>query len=344
MFPFSYWQNFKEFILKHEKVLWVLHSVWALAFGILVIIFFHGDFSQVRKLTLYLMALLLLLIIFDRVAQTELRSGANKKGIKTVLNYVMKNMYQGLYFFMIPFYWEASVLGSANFIFTAIVGMVALLSTQDLIFDNWLMEKKFLRAAFYSFCLFASFDLLLPLFIPLPTHFTLMIAAFLAVFAFVILHYPALLFKKGYLRWIVIAGFAVAGIFYTFRSFIPPAPYKITISQLSAAKPDSSTPPDNEGIRRIHTDDFNSKKLFLSHILESPVYPRDSFRHIWKLNGKVIKKESLIKSRVSKDKYLIWSSLCWEDIGIMDVTGHWTVILQTGGDQILKKRSFLVVN
>ncbi|MBN2724319.1 MAG: hypothetical protein JXR95_09635 [Deltaproteobacteria bacterium] len=343
MIVFDYWRRTKEFILKHEKLIWVGHSVWALTFGILVIIFFHGDFGQVRKLTLYLMALLLLLIVFDRVGQAEIESGRQKKGIKLVLNYVMKNMYQGLYFFMIPFYWEASVLDERNFLFTIVVGVLALLSTQDLIFDNWLMENKFLRAGFYSFCLFASFDLLLPLFLPLPTNYTLPLAAFGAVFGFVILHYPKLIFKKGYLRWVILGGIAVAGGCYTIRSFVPPAPYKIGISHLGTMRPTTQSPPLSQGAWRIHTEDFEEKTFYMSHILESPVYPRDNFYHLWKFEGKTVKKARVFKQKISKDTYLLWSSLSSTEVGSMNLTGNWHIILNTAGDQMLKKRGFMVV-
>jgi Family of unknown function (DUF5924)/Protein of unknown function (DUF2914) len=340
---FKIWHKFKETLLKHEKVLWLLHSVWALTFGILIIVYFHGDFGQVRKLILYLMGLLLLLIIFDRVGENEIETGKNRRGIKLVLNYVMKNMYQALYFFMIPFYWEASVLDSKNMIFTGIVGVLAILSTQDLIFDNWLMERKPLRAAFYSFCLFSSFNLLLPLFLPLPIQFTLPLAAFLGIFGFVILHYPKLIFKNKKLRWVVLGAALVAGGCYSLRSYVPPAPYKISKTTLTAVKPTIEELPEGEGVYRIHEKDIKTKTIYCAHILESPVSPKDDFVHVWYRNNNEVYRKKLNKKTLGKNRYLIFSSIKDEDIGSVNSDGEWKIILSTTGGQKLNKRSFLVV-
>ncbi len=343
MILFSWWTKFKELLHAHEKVLWWIHSTWAFTFGILVIIFFHGDFGQVKKLTMYLMALLLLLIVFDRIGAWEQRSGRQQRGVKLILNYFMKNMYQGLYFFMIPFYWEASVLSSPSVIFTVVVGLMAILSTQDLIFDNWLMEKKLLRAGYYSLCLFASFNLLLPLFLPLPGQYTLPLAAFLAVLGFVVLHYPRWLFKKGHLRWVLLGGALVAGGCYGIRGFIPPTPLKVSQTTLTARAPSRGDLPRGDGVYRIHRLDMENREIYCVHVLESPVNPRDRFLHEWRMDGKIVTKKPLRKLKISGDRYLIWSSIRHTETGAVNLAGDWNVRLLTGGGQILKKRSFLVV-
>ncbi len=343
MFLFEQWRKFKALLLKHEKVLWVLHSVWAFAFGILVIVFFHGDFGQVKKLTLYLMALLLLLIVFDRVGAYEKRSGKKRRGVKIILNYVMKNMYQGLYFFMLPFYWEASVLGSPNIFFTLVVAFLAVLSTQDLIFDNWLMEKKPLRAGFYALCLFASFNLLLPLFLPLPTRYTLVMAAFFATIGFVVLHYPHWILRQGHLRWVFLGSCAVAGLVYLLRGAIPPAPFKIAQTTVTARKPKSENPPRGDGVFRIHHRDMMEKEIYCVHVLESPIPPRGLFKHVWSRDDVRVHTKILRKLPLKGGKYLLWSSLKHAETGTLRLTGEWEVELFTSGGQILKKRSFLVV-
>jgi Family of unknown function (DUF5924) len=354
---FTYWGKFKEVLLKHEKVLWILHSVWALTFGILIIIFFSGDFAQVKKLSLYLMALFFLLIVFDRLSAYKVTTdrekkgvkklihyvGKKKAGVKMILNYVMKNMYQGLYFFMLPFYWEATVLGSQNMIFTLLVGVLAILATQDLIFDHWLMEKKPLRAGFYAICLFASFNLLLPLFLPLPTKYTVVMASFFASLAFVMLHYPRWIMKKGYLRWVILGSSILAGGCFMIRSVVPPAPYKISKTVITAIKPNAKKPPRYDGVFRIHEKDMDTKEIFCVHILESPINPLDAFHHVWTRNTRFIKKKRLRKQIISVGRYLIWSSIKHSETGSAKVDGDWEVKLFTGGGQILKKRSFLVV-
>ncbi|MBU1240303.1 DUF2914 domain-containing protein, partial [Myxococcota bacterium] len=230
-----------------------------------------------------------------------------------------------------------------SIIFTAVVGLMAILSTQDLIFDNWLMEKKLLRAGYYSLCLFASFNLLLPLFVPLPGQFTLPMAAFLAVLGFVVLHYPRWLLKKGHLRWVLLGSAFIAGGFYLVRAFIPPTPLKVSQTTITARAPSREHPPRGDGVYRIHRKDMEDKRIYCVHVLESPVNPRDRFEHVWLMNDKVIKRKALRKLKLKGDKYLIWSSIEHTESGCLSLRGDWEVDLRTGGGQILKKRSFLVV-
>nr|MDA3864289.1 DUF5924 family protein [Deltaproteobacteria bacterium] len=285
-----------------------------------------------------------LLIIFDRVAAYENKTGKQKRGTKVLLNFIMKNMYQALYFFMLPFFWEASVLNSLNIGFTLLLGILAVLSTQDLIFDNWLMENKILRATYYTLCLFASFDLLLPLFIPIPTRYILPLAAFLSVFGFIALHYPKLIFKKGKLRWIIISGLVIGYGCHQAEILVPAAPYKISQTAITAVTPDQFQKSPFAGVRKIHENDFKKKKLYCINILETPMYPRDTFTHIWSRNGETLLKKDVKKLKLGNGDYLLWTSMEYSNLSTIKTLGNWHVELSTGGRRLLNNHYFMVVN
>ena len=66
------------------------------------------------------------------------------------MTYVLKNLYQGMLFFVLPFYWKSSSLDSINAWFVFLLAFLALLSTLDLVFDNLLMRYRGVAAVFFA--------------------------------------------------------------------------------------------------------------------------------------------------------------------------------------------------
>ena len=340
---FAFWQRSKQALLKHEKVIWALHSVWALTYGMLIMIFFKGDFGQVRKLLLSLIFLMLLIIAFDRLAERETKTGTKKRGVKLVLNYVMKNLYQALYFFMLPFYWDATQMDSIHWIFTAAVGILAILSTQDLFFDNFLMDHKWIRNAYYAFCLFASFHLLLPVFLPFPLHYTIVLSSFFAVFAFFVLHMPSFVWKEKNLRWVLLIAAGAAGGCYGVRQLVPPVPYKIVQSGMTGEDLTLSDQEYPEGVHLISLEDHRTRPITAFQIVHSPVFPHDTFTHEYRHEDELISRQAVHRRHLGGNRTLLYSSLAFEEAGLGDPTGEWTLVLRTEGGLYLKSHRFTIV-
>ncbi|PKN27259.1 MAG: hypothetical protein CVU65_02980 [Deltaproteobacteria bacterium HGW-Deltaproteobacteria-22] len=340
---FALWQHFKHKMLKHEKVLWAIHSVWALTYGVLIMVFFKGDFGQVRKLLMSLMFLMLLIIAFDRIAERETKTGDKKRGVKLVLNYVMKNMYQALYFFMLPFYWDATQMDSIHWLFTAAVGVLAVLSTQDLFFDNFLMEHKWIRNAYYAFCLFASFHLLLPVLMPFPLHYTIMLSAFFAVFAFFVLHMPQFVWREKHFRWVLVIAMGSAAGCYTVRQLVPPVPYRVVQSGVTGEDltlPGEAYP---TGVHFISAADYRERPMMAFQIIQSPTFPHDFFWHEYRRGSELVSRQHVARRHLGDNRYLLYSRLSYDQIGVGDPTGDWTLVLRTEGGIYLKSHVFTIV-
>ncbi len=340
---FELWQKFKIFLSKNEKLLWGLHSVWALTYGVLLMLFFRGDFGQVRNLVLSLMVLMLLIIAFDRIAARESRTGQEKKGVKTVLNFVMKNLYQILYFFMLPFYWDSTQLDSIHWVFTALVATMAVLSTRNLFFDNWLMARKWSRNGFYAICLFASFHLLLPVLMPFPLHYTLMLAAFLSVMAFFLMHMPEFWKREKSFRWIFLIAVMVSGAVYLLRPLVPPVPYKVVASGVTGEDmtlPDRALP---RGARMIAAEDYRRRPLSGYQVISSPGFPHDTFTHVYRHKGLAVAEVPVHRRPLDSQRTLLYSVLPYESVGIDNPAGEWTLVLRTAGGLYLKSHAFVIV-
>lgn len=340
---FKLWQKLKLRILKHEKILWVLHSVWALTYGVLIMLFFHGDFGQVRKLLFFLIFLMLLILVFDRVVEYESRQGTSHRGFKIVINYVMKNMYQALYFFMLPFYWQATYWLSIQWVFTVLLGIFAILSTQDLFFDNFLMERKWFRNLYFSFCLLASFHLMLPVLLPLPLHFTLPLAAFVATLSFFLLHMTSFVFQEHHLRWVVLFSVIAALFVYLLQPVLPPVPYHVVRSGVtgeSLVAVEHQTP---SGVYFIPSHELQHRPLYGYSLLESPTFPHDLFRHEYWHRGRLVVSTRAARQKIGPHRYRLVTQLNWKEQPALHPEGIWSMRLVTAGGVMMDSVDFEVV-
>ncbi len=337
-----------EFVHKHETLLWMTHSAGALGYGIFVMLFFHHNFSAVRKLGFFLLALWIMLIVIDLYVQWEERSGHNRRWVRLTLNYVLKNMYQGLYFFMLPFYWEATVFGSYNWYMLLLLTIGALLSTQDLIFDNWLMENRLARGLYYSFCLFSSLALLVPLVLPIQMDAAVVLAGALSSIGFFSLNISEGLLEdvESHLRsfpWdrLIALGLLFGLMAWLLRPFVPAVPYSLRRSVVSAMTPRNGRDIPTPGIHRVLVSQVRNRKLYSVRILYAPRDPYvDTFFEIWSLNGHVKGKSRVHMTKLADSLYLAYSE------SPPDVTwkpGRWNISLKTSSGRLLGKVKFDII-
>ncbi len=142
---------------RHRRTFWILHSIWALTNGALVVALAE---QAGRFWALVLGALALtwgstLFFCWRRSAAPSLRSG--------LVSYATRVLYQETLFFLLPFYVRSSTLGSVNVAFTlALIGL-AVLACLDLAFDRWLRGSAAFAASFSFLVSFSALQLLLPL-------------------------------------------------------------------------------------------------------------------------------------------------------------------------------------
>src|ERR1700733_13202323 len=126
----------RRFLREHGRKLWWLHSAYALALGAGVVAFARKGFEHARWLAVSLgLAWLLVVLVFRVFAEGGARrpfdEGAKTRVRFYVMTYALKNLYQGMLFFLLPFYWKSTTLDAANVWFVLLLGACAVLSTLD---------------------------------------------------------------------------------------------------------------------------------------------------------------------------------------------------------------------
>jgi hypothetical protein len=179
---------------KYGRMLWWFHSFYAFGLGIFVMMFAAKGFAHARFLTISLALAWVVVILFFRFFGSGASQQVEGKGAQMrffVMTYVLKNMYQGMLFFLLPFYWRAVTLDSPNQWFLLGLGLCAFLSTLDVVFDRMLMKWKVAASVFYFFTLFACLNLVIPALLPNQrSAVTLVVAAAVSALAFWSMHVP----------------------------------------------------------------------------------------------------------------------------------------------------------
>lgn len=176
----------RSLVARHGRKLWWLHSLYALGLGVSVVFFARRGFLYSRWLMVFLVAAWLLVVLAFR----WYGGGAPPPGGQTrdrlrffVMTYVLKNLYQAMLFFLLPFYWKSTTVDSPNRWFLILLGGCAVLSTLDVVFDQTVMRFRWLAALFYGVTLFACVNLVVPALFPQTRILNAMLfsAAFAAV-------------------------------------------------------------------------------------------------------------------------------------------------------------------
>ena len=183
------------FLHTHETLLWWLHSVWAFAFGIGMMVLGSKRPDYVRIIIFHLgfiwMTSLFLPFLFELPHISEKWSHR----IRMVVNYFNKNFYQQLLFFVIPIYYTSTTLRSRNVVFFAALCISAALSTLDVVYDRYLSAKWPLSALFLAFNIFSCIYVMQMMMWSISNHLALYISALFALLAF-----ASMLYRFGMLR------------------------------------------------------------------------------------------------------------------------------------------------
>jgi len=325
-----------------------MHSFYALFLGFMVIMFAAKGFDHARILAAVLGGAFLVMVVLFRVfgegrQQKERVAGKALKKLQFLgMTYVLKNFYQGMLFFLLPFYWQSSSLDSINAWFVFLLGLLAFLSTMDLVFDNLLMRYKPVAAVFFGVTLFACANLVIPAFLRnVPALVALLLSASLSVIGFWLLHYPLRVFKqKG--TWITLSlavAFAVGTVYFG-RGALPPVPLYITHAGVgSQPLPDGRLSLE---VTRVHRS-LLTDLVAISEIA-LPGGEGDAFRHVWRHKGAGFK-VSTDATRIGLDAEgsLRVTSALGRDRLPSNPVGEWIVDTMTTDDQLVGRVRFLVI-
>jgi len=302
-------QPLRSFLERHEKLLWWMHSSYALLLGIFVMWLGSRKFIYLRVIIFDIAFIWVSSLFLPSLARIPRISEKWRSRIRLVVNYLDKNFYQQLLFFVLPLYYSSATLGSRNMLFVGLLAVSAVLSTMDIVYDRYVSMRWPLTAAFFAFNLFACINVMLPVIWSVSNYWALWISGALAVAGF-----GSILYRwSGWSRFS--AGLALAGsaialgvlIFY-FRTLIPPAPLQLASAQfgrslkgLVIAGPLQALP-------------AGSGKIVALTAIKAPLGLQERIRHCWYLDGKLLfasAYHSVTGGR--KEGYRIWTQITWKE-------------------------------
>jgi len=210
-------RRIRAFWLRHRTLFWILHSVWALFWGVVVIVLAHERYGFVPWVLVFLGLTWGSTLFFGRriqgagarrsedtpdgdpalpapVPEEESPAPVHAPGsapskshlappgfLDEVASYLTRIIYQETLFFLFPFYAYSTVPGSPNVAFLILLGGLAVFACLDLAFDRLLRSSPVFGMVFFATVAFAAFNLVLPLLLSIPPRFSAPTAGILAV-------------------------------------------------------------------------------------------------------------------------------------------------------------------
>ena len=337
----------KELLARHGRKLWWLHSAYALGLGAFVVTFAQKGFEHARWLAVSLGVAWFLVVLFFRLFGAGVPEvgvpRATKARVFFVMSYALKNLYQGMLFFLLPFYWKSTTFDAPNAWFVALLGVCAIVSTLDIVFDRVLLRFRVLASIFHAVTLFACINLVIPALFPdTRTLASLLWASGLAVVSFWTLHVRASAMKKR----INVALFALSlagglGAVYAARRTIPPVPMHVSSAAVGHEQlPDGRLSME---VRALHRSVV--RQLIAVTDIVIPGGEGDDLTHVWRRDGREVHRatEDTVRVPGPFGAVRLRSSLTGQELP-PDLVGKWTVDVETADGQLVGRASFAVTD
>jgi uncharacterized membrane protein YgcG len=328
------------------KSIWWFHSFFALSFGIGVMLFARAGLAHADKVLIALFVSWMLMFIALRFivgpANRREQEGLTRKGVRVATNYIIKQFYQQMFFFLTPLYASSATwsLSSFNWWIAPVLLICAVVSTMDLVFDNFIMERRLLASAMYGLAMFGVLNVMLPLVGGLDHRSGLLIAACATPASVALLSFSLkqVLSPQGALLTVTLTG-ALLGVVWFGRALIPPAPLAMPETAVGHGKQaEFECLPPSKLVIRAH----QLHELRCGSLLREPGGIKERVVHVWTLEGREIDRISPTRLPCDGDDPVFVSVVPQGRIP-QDPTGRWACTTLTEGGQLVGVRKFKVV-
>jgi hypothetical protein len=340
-------RGLRGLLKEHGRKLWWLHSAYALALGAGVVAFARQGFGHARWLAVSVGLAWLLLVWFFRYGSGAEARALNAQDPKArarfyVTTYALKNLYQGMLFFLLPFYWQSTTMDAANGWFVVLLAGCAVVSTLDIVFDRVLMRWRALASSFHGITLFACLNLVVPALFPdTRTFWSLLAAASFAVVSFWTLHVTARQLKKKVYAGLFLASLGAGiGVAYAARAAIPPVPMYVSSAGVGPKQLDDGRLAME--VKTLHPSVIQELVAVTDVVV--PGGKGDRLRHVWRQEGREVHRSDEETSRIAGPKGVVRlrSWLSGNDLPA-DRLGNWSVDVETEDNQLVGRTEFRVV-
>jgi hypothetical protein len=329
------------------RKLWWFHSLFALSFGAGVMLFARAGLAHADKIMIALFASWLVMFIALRfiVGPDNRREQETiaRRGVRVATNYVIKQFYQQMFFFLTPLYASSATwsLTSWNWWLAPILLVCAVVSTIDIVFDHFVMERRWLASAIYGIAMFGVLNVMLPLVAGVEHRVGLVVAAAATPLSVALLSFSLRQVVSGYGMLLVVSATAgLLGAVWYGREFIPPAPLAMVEIAVGHGTMGSyeCLPGSKHQIRVDQTDGLRCGSL-----LREPGGLKEEVIHIWSRRGhELARMTPEHMSCHDGDGEVFRSSFPLGELP-SDPTGTWTCTTMTVGGQLVGVRQFEIV-
>lgn len=327
---------------RHRTLFWGLHSVWALATGVLVIFLARERYGFVPWVVLFLVLTWASTLWFGR----RLREPASDRAGGTAVpgfgeeatSYAVRTMYQETLFFLLPFYAYSTVPGSLNLGFLLVLGGLAVLSCIDLVFDRWMRTRPIFGLVFFAVVAFAALNLLLPIALPLGPEISTPIAAFVALASAA----PLALRGTGAspVAWLRTGGAAALLLVLALGlpQAIPPVPLRLQEAHFAASLDRETLEPAGVMEGSVDLRALDDGLAALLHVF-APTEVPTTVQLEWRAGGEVVRRTREIEITAHEGGFRVWDVWRPED---PEVDGPVEVVLRTGQGRVFGRARIAV--
>jgi hypothetical protein len=317
-----------EFWGRHRRLFWMLHSVWALATGVVVILLARERYAFVPWVVLFLALTWASTLLFGRQAKEDWAPTLGSE----VTSYITRSLYQETLFFLLPFYAYSTVFGSPNVLFLGLLGGLAVLSCLDLVFDRWLRTRPVFGLVFFATVAFAAANLLIPILFDLAPRWATPLAAAVAVGTSLPLTLrggdPAQRshLSRGARFRIGAAGAAILAVALLVPSLVPPVPLRMkTVTFASQIDRASLAMTDTLGTS-VPAGHLGNRIVVLAEVFAPGAVPaRVQFE--WRRDGMTLRTSRPVDIVAHESSFRVWDALTDQTAPLGP--GRYEVILRT---------------
>jgi hypothetical protein len=271
-------------LARHQTLLWWIHSAYVLALGMGIMWLGSRNFSWLRYSGFYLLAICVLSVLLADIV--NVRDGKWWARARLAVNYVNKNLYQQLLFFILPIYAASTTIRSRNLLFVCVLAASAVTSTLDLVYDRVLSVRRPLAAWFFAFNTFAVVNVALPVLFGVSTHLSLRLSAVAAAAGFVAIAWRG----RRLRRWPALAAVSAGAVVVFWaadvtRPFVPPAPLRLVSTEFGSGL-DRATLLVTGRMTSLPAD-FTGR-VYIATALRAPLGLKDRVELRWYRGGKLL--------------------------------------------------------
>lgn len=321
-----------RFWSRHRTLFWTLHSVWALATGVVVVLFARERYGFVPWVVLFLVLTWASTLFFGRRMAGEATGGGEPGFMEETTSYLTRTMYQETMFFLLPFYAYSTVTGSLNMVFTGLLAVLAVTSCFDLLFDRWLRSSRVASLLFFSVVAFAAANLLVPILLPVDPTVGLRWAAGIAVASAI----PLALQRRRW-DWKSIFLVGLAGTVFLAATvgapqLVPAVPLRLeSLVFSSGLDPESltvaDTLPSGASAARVGDGLYVLGRVFAPTVVPTEVSVE------WQRNGETLRVSRAIEITAHELGFRVWERLR-PDTGAGLPPGRYRVVLRTRSGRV----------